>query len=268
MTPRNIRLVIAFDGTSYSGWQRQNNARTIQGAIEDKLARMTGARVILHGAGRTDAGVHACGMVAHFHTRVTIPCEGFMNALNSMLAADIRILSADEMPADFHSRYSATGKTYRYSIYTGPIQLPFERLYCLHYPGSLSAENIKQCISFVVGHIDFSSFEASGSRDQNMNAGRGAVRTIYQAEFREDPGDHLAFSFHFTGDGFLRHMVRNLVGTLLEAGREKISPSEFQAILASRDRRRAGPTAPACGLILERVWYEPLPDGLSGDQEC
>lgn len=256
MIKRNISLLIAFDGSEYSGWQRQNNAPTIQGTLEKCLQTMLNSSVSLHGAGRTDAGVHALGMTANFYTSSSIPCSGFLNGLNSMLPRDIRILNVVEAEDDFHSRYSAKGKSYRYDIFTGAIQLPTERLYCTHLKGPLNEKNIQKCLHEIIGTHDFSSFEASGSRDLTQKNSRGAVRTIYQAEFspRETTDHH--WSFRFKGDGFLRHMVRNLVGTLFEVGRNKITPMDFKSILQNTDRTLAGPTAPAHGLFLEKVYYE------------
>ncbi|MDW7773453.1 MAG: tRNA pseudouridine(38-40) synthase TruA [Desulfobulbaceae bacterium] len=256
MNGRNIRLLTAFDGSLYSGWQRQENAPTIQGALEKCLQVMLATDITLHGAGRTDAGVHALGMVANFQTTSTIPCSGLLRGLNSMLPRDIRILEVDEAPLDFHSRYSATGKSYRYDIFTGEIQLPTERLYCAHYPGSHDSSRITDCLARIRGSHDFSSFEGSGSRDTSRENSRGAVRTLFHASSTEKSEK---LSFFFTGDGFLRHMVRNLVGTLMEVGRGKITPEEFQQILVLRDRAAAGPTAPARGLFLERVFYEQIP---------
>lgn len=260
MTDRNIRLLIAFDGTAYSGWQRQKSAPTIQGEIELCLQRMTGAAVTLHGAGRTDAGVHALGMVANFRTRARIPCPGFLQGLNSMLPPDIRILEASEVPDEFHSRYSATGKTYRYTICTAPIQLPTERLYATHVSRPLDAARIRAALARVIGSHDFASFEGNGSRDPESGgfAGRGAVRILYLAEYSAQAAQPDTWYFRFTGNGFLRHMVRNLVGTLLLVGSGRITPDEFAAILQSKDRTRAGATAPAHGLLLEQVLYESL----------
>ena len=257
---RNIRLLIAYDGTAYAGWQRQKAQPTIQGVLEDKIAMMTKAPVVLHGAGRTDAGVHALGMVANFHTHARIPCQGFVQGLNSMLPPDIRILEAVEAPDQFHSRYSATGKTYRYTICTAPVQLPTERLYATHVARSPDAAEIRAALTRVIGSHDFSSFEGTGSRDPEAEgfAGRGAVRTLYRAEFTAQATQPATWLFRFTGNGFLRHMVRNLVGTLLLVGNGKITPDDFAAILQSRDRARAGATAPAHGLLLEQVLYEPL----------
>jgi len=256
---RNIRLTIAFDGTSYSGWQRQKNAPTIQGAIEQCLSVMTGTPVTLHGAGRTDAGVHALAMIANFKTGSAIPCHGLRDGLNSMLAKDIRILAANEVDPDFHSRYSATGKVYRYTLFTGAVQLPTLRLYAAHYPVTLDPEMITSALDLIVGTHDFSSFEGSGSRDTSAQSQRGAVRTLYRADFSASPQFPDTWSFHFTGSGFLRHMVRNLVGTLLEVGCGRIGFDEFTSILLMRDRTQAGPTAPACGLTLKEVLYGSLP---------
>lgn len=256
MNPRNLRLLIAYDGTGYSGWQRQNDTATIQGMLEDRLTTMTGADVTLHGAGRTDAGVHALGMVANFNTRSTIAAQGFLRGLNSLLPPDIRILAANDVKTTFHSRFDATGKTYRYDILTGRLLLPTERLYVLHVPGPLDIDCIHACLRHLAGCHDFSSFEASGSREPARSNGRGAVRTIYRAAFFPCPSRDDAWSFCFTGDGFLRHMVRNFVGTLLEAGTGKMTPEEFLAIRRSRNRRQAGPTAPARALFLEKVFYE------------
>lgn len=252
-TTRNIRLVIGYDGSDYCGWQRQNNGPSIQGAIETLLARMTGEEVDLHGAGRTDAGVHADGMVAHFHTAARISPDDFRRGLNAMLPGAIRVFAAEDVDASFHARFSAIGKEYRYEIFHGPIQPPRLRRYSLHVSGSLDLERINSCLDLLQGTHDFSSFENSGTRDKSRVTGRGAVRTIHAARLFSDGGNGL--TLHFNGDGFLRNMIRNLVGTLLEAGRGKISPQEFAAILAARDRTAAGPTAPAHGLCLTRVIY-------------
>lgn len=257
MSIRNIRLLITFDGSRYSGWQRQKNAPTIQGALEKCLMTMVNSEVTLHGAGRTDAGVHALGMTAHFQTDSTIPCPGFQHGLNSMLPSDIRVLNIFDEVMDFHSRYSATGKSYRYDIFTGEIQLPTERLYCTHFPHDLDADKIYQCLEYISGTHDFTSFEGSGSRDVT-NSIRGAVRTLFHVSFTPHPVEPNRWSFSFTGDGFLRHMVRNLVGTLIDVGTGKISVDSFQEILKNRDRQAAGPTAPAHGLFLVKVFYEPI----------
>jgi tRNA pseudouridine38-40 synthase len=256
MSQRTIRLCIAFDGTNFCGWQRQQNGPSIQGTLEEKLRLITTTQVAVHGAGRTDAGVHALGMVAHFSTGVTMPAPAFAKALNSMLPKDIRILAAEEAAPDFHARFSAKGKTYRYDFFTGPLQLPAERLYRTHYPCSFQSDLLQASLDYLVGTHDFASFEAVGSRDRTRTEGRGAVRTLLQADCLVDPGRPEHFSFRFTGDGFLRHMVRNLAGTLFLVGSGRLSSEQFRDIVKAGDRKKAGPTAPACGLFLEQVHYE------------
>jgi len=250
---RNIKLLLAFDGTGYAGWQKQKLDKTIQGGIEDRLHVMTGEHSCLHGAGRTDAGVHALGMVANFETGTEIPCQGFIKGLNSLLPADIRVLDATEVEAGFHARRSAKAKTYWYNLTNGPVQLPTERLYCTHVFAELDFDAIEAGLGHMAGTHDFSSFEGSGSRDPEI-AGRGAVRTIFEASLKTT-GKGNYHRFVINGDGFLRHMVRNIVGTMLEVGQGKLAPSEVAAILAAKDRSTAGPTAPARGLFLKEVVY-------------
>ena len=250
---RNIRLLIAYDGTGFNGWQKQKHDLTIQGVIESRLELMTRSEVTLHGAGRTDAGVHAEGMVANFHTESQISCPSFFLGLNSLLPEAIRILEVNDVPPDFHARFSAVGKHYVYRITTGQVLPPTERFYNLHVPHSLELSAIRECLSLLIGTHDFSSFENTGSRDRSIVGGRGAVRTLSLAEFNCSSLDRYAFSF--VGDGFLRQMVRNLVGTLLEVGLRKRTVEEFSAALAARMRSTAGPTAPAQGLTLKQVLY-------------
>jgi tRNA pseudouridine38-40 synthase len=258
MQQRNIRLCIAYDGTDFCGWQRQQNGPSIQGTLEEKLRIITTAQVVVHGAGRTDAGVHAQGMVANFTTRATMPAPAFAKALNSMLPKDIRILEAEEAAPDFHARFSAKGKTYCYDFFTGDLQPPAERLYRTHFPCSFMPDRVQPVLELLVGTHDFSSFEAVGSRDRTRTSDRGAVRTLFFAQCLVDPTRPEHFSFRFRGDGFLRHMVRNLVGTLILAGTGRLSTEQFAAVLAAKDRKAAGPTAPACGLFLEQVHYEEM----------
>ena len=257
MTQRNIRLLIAYDGSDYSGWQRQKNSPTIQGTLEDRLSVMTNSDITLHGAGRTDAGVHANGMVANFMTESPIPCTGYLKGLNSMLPRAIRILKVDGVSPEFHSRYSATGKTYKYSIFTGLIQQPIGRLYTAHYPGNFDIRTVSEALRNLNGTHDFSCFEAAGSRDISR-PGRGAVRTLYETKLIPHKLNKNAWTLIFTGDGFLRHMIRNIIGTLMEVGTGKLTLKDFNAVLESQSREQAGPTAPACGLILEKVHYTPL----------
>jgi len=251
---RLIRLLIAYDGTGYSGWQRQHHAPSIQGTIEESLARICGHPVTLHGAGRTDAGVHALGMVAHFQTTAGHPLAAFCRGLSSLLPPQIRILDAREASAGFHSRFSALAKTYRYDFFVGPVLCPTRRLYTAQFRGSFDLEAVQAGMALLTGTHDFSSFEGSGSRNRDEKAGRGGVRTIYRIDCRPGTGEGY-FVLRVTGDGFLRHMVRNIAGTLVFVGQGRIRPAALQEILAARDRRRAGPTAPAQGLFLEKIYY-------------
>lgn len=251
--PRNIKLLIGYDGTEFGGWQRQKNSRTIQGEIEYFLTRMTKEEIQLNGAGRTDAGVHADGMVAHFHTVSKISCNGFLRGLNAMLPGAIRIFGVEEAAISFHARFSAVGKHYQYEIFTGRIHPPRLRLHTLHITCPLDFSAMRKCLTMLKGTHDFSSFENTGSRDKAACSGRGAVRTIHEAMLFENCNE--LFSLQFSGDGFLRNMIRNLVGTLLLAGKGTITSQEFAAILAAKDRTMAGPTAPAHGLWLKKVLY-------------
>jgi tRNA pseudouridine38-40 synthase len=250
---RNIKLLIAYDGTNFGGWQKQKNAPTIQEEIERRLAIILDGPIVLLGAGRTDAGVHARGMVANFKTVKSIGCEALRRGLNALLPLSIRILSADEAPADFHARFSARAKTYVYSLCTGPILLPTERLYVFHFPYPLRLDLIRECLDSITGSHDFASFELAGSRDTSRTDGRGSIRTILAAEIHATGNDH--YRFHITGDGFLRQMVRILVGTILEVGKGKIGFDDFRRIVTARDRAHAGPPAPAHGLSLQEIFY-------------
>jgi len=252
MKKRNIKLILAFDGTNYSGWQRQNNAVTIQGMLEEKISLMTREEITVHGAGRTDAGVHALGMVANFNTAKKLSTDGFRQGLNSLLPEDIKVISVDDVDENFHARKSAKAKTYIYHMTIGALKLPTERLYATHITGALDLSMMAESLEFLIGEHDFASFEAAGSRIINAK-GRGAVRKILNAEFCKE--NSRCLDFIIKGDGFLRHMVRNIIGTLLLVGKGKISPADFAAIIAARNRTAAGPTAPARGLFLQEVFY-------------
>lgn len=255
---RNIRLLITYDGSGYCGWQRQQQGEaTVQETLEIRLTQLCSEPITLHGAGRTDAGVHALGMVAHFHTNATVPLVAYHRGLNALLPPDIRILGAEQAPPDFHSRFSAYAKTYRYDFSTGPVQLPSNRLYQAHYPGPFNPGRLQTAFSHLVGTHDFSSFERSGSRDKQATTGRGAVRTLTRASCVPSLGTADQWSLRFTGDGFLRQMVRILTGTLIQIGQGKRGIDAMPAILAARDRTASGPTAPACGLFLEQIHYAP-----------
>jgi tRNA pseudouridine38-40 synthase len=250
---RTIKIVIAYDGTGYCGWQRQTNGPSIQQEIERAASIICNRQVTLHGAGRTDAGVHAVGMTAHFSLPTTLSCRALRKGLNALLPEDIRILAADDEESGFHARFSALAKTYRYTFFTGSVLCPLRRLTTYHLPYPVSPEAITACLEIVCGTHDFSSFETTGSRDKSRTSGRGAIRTIFKATIEEVEPDF--FELSITGDGFLRHMVRNLAGTLLEVGRGKRDVPEFSAILLARDRNLAGATAPAHGLTLLEVHY-------------
>lgn len=195
-------------------------------------------------------------MTAHFLTSSTIPPVAFCKGLNSLLPADIRVLKADVPDRNFHSRFSALAKTYRYDFFTGPILSPCRRLYTAHFPGPFDFTRLATALDALVGTHDFSSFERVGSRDRLAVSGRGAVRTLYKAScFPRIYTDPENYSIKLTGDGFLRQMIRIIAGTLIAIGQGKQSPDMMAVILDARDRTRAGPTAPACGLFLEKIYY-------------
>lgn len=254
---RNLKLTIAFDGTNFSGWQKQLNAPTIQGELEKVLGTITNNSVILHGAGRTDAGVHALGMIASFHTNSLISPAELLRGANAILPPAIRILEIENAAPDFHARFSTTSKTYLYTIETGAIQSPVTRLYAVHIPQDLLIETMRRCLDVIMGTHDFASFEASGSRDKSITTGRGSVRTLQKAALHKTGQDELQFVF--TGDGFLRHMVRNIVGTLLEVGKGRKTVEDFKKILEAKNRSAASATAPAHGLFLKTVHYKRYP---------
>jgi len=254
---RNIRLLIQFDGTAYSGWQIQPGAVTIQGLIEQYLKKITGEKTHVLGAGRTDAGVHALGLVASFRTPSRLAPQIFQNALNAHLPCDIRITQADETDESFHARFSAKRKSYFYLISTDRIVSPFLHRYVWRLPFDLNLAAMKQSIASFAGTHDFSAFRGSGCGAKTV------VRTIVEASVCEL--DMLEFmtvclegkfiKFRFEGDAFLRHMVRNMVGTLVEVGKGRMMPGDVGSVMKGADRRCAGPTAPASGLFLERVIY-------------
>lgn len=250
---RNICLEISYDGTNYSGWQKQHHATTIQGEIETALSRITCQDIVLHGAGRTDAGVHADAMIANFNTNSSITTNDIQRALNSILKDDIRINDVSDVENEFHARFSAKGKEYHYNLYTGRVMPPNKRLYMLHQSAKFDPEPMKDCLKMLVGTHDFSSFENTGTRDKTRTDGKGAVRTLNKAEYIKIKQDFNQFIF--VGEGFLRNMVRNMVGSLLEVGRGKESPEWFFNALKAKDRNASGPTAPAHGLKLFKVRY-------------
>lgn len=242
---RNIRLTLAYDGTAYHGWQVQEGLPTVQGILRSAIQKITGERVNLIGSGRTDAGTHARRLVANFVTSSRIPPAQLVRALNSSLPRDIRVFSARRARADFHARYSVRSKVYRYQIYCGPVLPPhLAREHC-HYPFPIDISRMQRAARGFVGEHDFASFTA-GTREKNT------VRRIFRCDLKR-AGRRLIFTVE--GDGFLHHMVRSMVGTLLEVGRSRMNLDEFRALFEKRDRRLAGFTAPAHGLILLKVRY-------------
>ncbi len=253
---RNIRLDIAFDGTSFDGWQIQKDRPTIQGVLRDAILKVTGERVKLHGSGRTDAGVHARRMVANFHTTSRVPAPAFARALNRLLPPEIRVLASRRAGQDFHARLSARSKTYRYRVYLGPVLPPRLAREWFHYPYPVDVPVMKRAALTLVGEHDFGSFAkksgmlGAGSADQSVD--RSTVRRILRIDLKRR-GSELTLTVE--GTGFLHHMVRNIVGTLLELGRGQMSLEEFGNLLHARDRTLAGFTAPARGLTLLKVRY-------------
>ena len=282
---RNIRLVLAYDGTDFCGWQRQPSFPTVQGLLEETIVRLCQEPVTLYGSGRTDAGVHALAQVANFTTSCRIPCGNLVKALNALLPATVRVREAAAVTPEFHARYHVRSKTYRYRIVRAPVCLPFISRFAWHCDWPLDLARMAEAVPLFVGEHDFTSFAASVESEQgpsgpedgplNTKARRplpreiprrpvgpasgadrsaSAVRTIFSSKlyWREKTS---MLTYEVRGSGFLHHMVRTVVGTLVQVGRGKLSPEDVLRILQARDRTLAGPTAPAQGLCLVRVDY-------------
>ena len=257
---RNIKLVIRYDGTRYSGWQSQKNAETVQEAIESALKNITGRKVKLTGAGRTDSGVHAVGQVANFKTCSKLAINKITDALNSSLPEDILIVSAEDVSLKFDSQRSARSKRYRYTVTTARFADPFIRHFAARFSYPLSIRSMRRAARALTGRHDFKAFQAAGSSGSNMvrrvhhalSLSKGTVRTIEKIKI-EKCGDLVYIDV--SADGFLYNMVRIIAGTLLEIGRGKIPEESIQKMLIKRDRRSAGPTAPSKGLCLMNVEY-------------
>ena len=239
-------MLLAYDGTAYHGWQVQPTGDTIQGRLEDALERMAKTPTSVTAAGRTDAGVHALGQVVHFQLDHPIPADGVVRGLNTLLPADIRVLDAAEAPGDFHARYSARSKTYRYHLERAPVPLPFRSRFCAHYPHELDRDALDRAARLFEGEHDFAAFRAS-----SCNA-KTTVRHVFEAHWLDCDTELV---FEVTATGFLQHMIRNMVGTLLEIGRGKRRVDSITSLFASGDRTEAGPTAKAKGLHLVQVDY-------------
>src|SRR5271156_4988578 len=258
---RNIKLTIAYDGSEFHGWQLQPGVPTIQGALIDAANKITQERILIHGASRTDAGVHALGQVAHFKTQSALSATEFQRALNALLPPAIRVVAAEEMGSEFHARWQAQGKTYRYRIYRGRVLPPFDYRRALHYPWPLDEAAMSAAARLFEGEHDFTSFAASsGSEDDD--AERDMLRLIYSSEITRPP-DSDEIHYVVRGRSFLRYMVRKIVGTLIDVGKGRLSPDNIPQIFELRDRSRSGPTVPPEGLYLVALDYPDPTDSLA-----
>ena len=244
---KNFKLIIEYDGSRYHGWQRQKDDRSIQGEIEKALQKMTANRVTVIGSGRTDAGVHAEGQVASFKCDTRLEPEALLNGLNSLLAEDTVIKVCEQVSSSFHARFDAKSKIYHYKILSRPTPAAIGRQYSWFIRKSLNQDAMRAAISHIIGRHDFKAFEGTGSPRQHT------TRQVYSADLIEQQSGLLVF--HIEADGFLRYMVRNIVGTLVDVGMQKLTSDDFKSILDSKDRSQASATAPAHGLTLVKVIY-------------
>lgn len=243
---KNIKLTIAYDGTNYSGWQRQNNARTVQEEIEKALYKILKKSITIHGSGRTDAGVHALGQVASFTDDFDLPVNKIPFVINNVLPKDIVIKTAEKMDMDFHARYCAKGKKYIYKIFNDSIRNPIYRNHTCYINGDINIKKLTQASKYFIGEHDFRTFMASGSNIKNT------VRTIYNINiYKKDK----FIILEYDGNGFLYKMVRIITATLLDINFNRISPKDIESIIKSKDRSKAKHTAPAQGLYLDEVYY-------------
>ena len=259
---RNLRLILSYDGAEFAGWQVQPGRMTVQGTLSSAIGRLSGENVLPQGSGRTDAGVHALAQVASFATASAVPTENWVRALNDILPASVRVLEVTEAAPEFHARKSARAKTYRYRIHRGAICPPSLARYVWHYPFPLDEEVMMATADVVEGEHDFTSFAAVDPERvermptaDNLEAGEVRItniRTIFSSAWTRE-GSELIYTVR--GSGFLHHMVRNLIGTFLLAGKGTLSREDFRRILAARERSAAGPTSPASGLYLVEVEY-------------
>ena len=247
---RNFRMIVAYVGTRYSGWQVQPEQATVQGVLEGTIAALLQEKVRLAGAGRTDAGVHAAGQVANFLSPSRIPAEGLRRGLNDRLPEDIRIMRVEETAPGFHARADARGKEYRYRIARAEVVSPFDAPFAAAVRGPLDLAAMRSAAAAFEGRHDFTSFCATQCRIENKE------RTVSRSDLAES-GPFL--EYRVRADGFLQHMVRTLVGTLILVGKGRMPSGSIPAILEARDRRAAGPCAPPRGLVLEKVFYEEEP---------
>jgi tRNA pseudouridine38-40 synthase len=244
---KNFKITIEYDGTGYHGWQRQKTDRTIQEEIEKAVLTITGQQLSLTGSGRTDAGVHAYAQVANFKCETSLGPQDLFRGLNSLTADDIVIRSCEEVETSFHARYDVKSKSYVYKILNRPDPAAIGRQYAWHIRKKLNLEALRAASAYLIGSHDFKAFEGAGSPRAHT------TRSVFKASLAEEPNGYLAFEIE--ADGFLRFMVRNIVGTLVKVRLGKISPADFKGILESKDRDQAGATAPAHGLFLKNVNY-------------
>jgi tRNA pseudouridine38-40 synthase len=250
--PRNLKLTLAYDGCDFAGWQVQPQRATIQGALAAAIEKVTGENVLPQGSGRTDAGVHALAQVASLKIASPIPAANLRVALNDALPASVRVLSAEEVAEDFHARKSARAKTYRYRIFRGEICPPFLARYVYHHPYPLDEAAMTATAGIVAGEHDFTSFAAVDPEAGKEDSPPDNVRTIYSSQWQR-AGEEMVYTVR--GNGFLHHMVRNLVGTFLMVGKGNLKADDVRRILERRDRSAAAATAPASGLVLVSVEY-------------
>jgi len=259
---RNIKLTLAYDGSEFHGWQFQPGIPTIQGALDAAARKITQERIVVHGASRTDTGVHALGQVAHFRTQSALSVDELRRALNALIPPAIRVMATEEVGPDFHARWLARAKTYRYRIYRGRVLPPFEHRRALHFPWPLDEEAMAAAARQFEGEHDFTSFAASSGSEED-DRDRQMTRVLYSSEVircaDEDEIDYVV-----RGKSFLRYMVRKIVGTLIEAGKGRLAPDDVPAIFESRDRSRSGPTMPPEGLYLVSLEYPDPTDSLAG----
>ena len=242
----NYKLTIAYDGTDFHGWQQQNNASSVQQIIKKGLDTVLRHQTRLIGSGRTDAGVHARGQIAHFHTDTPLAPERFLYSMNALLPATIRLLAVEEVPDSFHAQYSAIGKTYHYHLFLDPVMLPMRRLYAWKPFYDVDLALMKEASTYFIGTHDFTTFTNKGSASEDP------VRTIYSIRFVPEEGG-VVLVFH--GSGFLYKMVRNIVGALVAVGVGRLECAEVPVLLVGKDRRMAPEGAPAQGLFLHEVHY-------------
>jgi tRNA pseudouridine38-40 synthase len=253
---RNIRLTITYDGTDFHGWQRQPKAPTIQSCLETVLERIVGRAVKVVASGRTDAGVHAARQVANFKTSSPIPCPNLVQAVNDLLPPTVRVKEAHEAPEEFHARYAARSKTYRYRLLQSPVSSPFTARFVYHYPYPLDRGRMAEGARLIEGRHDFASFAGACVTSEGVppESASSTVREIFTSRILWRARSSI-LAYEVCGNGFLHYMVRNIVGTLIDVGRGKLGPRDMMRILEGHDRTLAGPTAPAHGLCLMRVDY-------------